>query len=103
MTTLDGVTKKKQAEVLTVGLHRVLGRLARRAVNQKVGEPLRCRDHVVATPVRILTSVEFPRFPGGATLVHQRAVQPAQGARLQHLRGRNPRLREPPFQQQRAQ
>jgi hypothetical protein len=48
MTTLDGVTKKKQAEVLTVGLHRVLGRLARRAVNQKVGEPLRCRDHVVA-------------------------------------------------------
>ena len=63
MTTLDGVTKKKQAEVLTVGLHRVLGRLARRAVNQKIGEPLRCRDHVVATPVRILTSVEFPRFP----------------------------------------
>ena len=48
MTTLDGVTKKKLAEVLTVGLHRVLGRLARRAVNQKVGEPLRCRDHVVA-------------------------------------------------------
>ena len=34
-----------------------------------------------------------------AALVHQGAVQPAQAADLQHVCGRDPRLREPPLQQ----
>jgi len=38
-----------------------------------------------------------------AALVHQGAVQPAQAADLQHVRRRDPRLREPTLQQQRAQ
>jgi hypothetical protein len=39
----------------------------------------------------------------GAALIHQGALQPAQGADLQHVRRRDPRLRKPSLHQERAQ
>jgi hypothetical protein len=39
----------------------------------------------------------------GAALIHQGALQPAQGADLQHVRRRDPRLRKPALHQERAQ
>ncbi|VAZ70883.1 hypothetical protein LAUMK4_00623 [Mycobacterium persicum] len=39
----------------------------------------------------------------GTALLHQRAIQPAQGANLHHLRRRDPQLGEPALHQQRPQ